>query len=616
MQRRRNEAALQRANDALESRVENRTRELAAANDELRRSQRRLADIIDFLPDATFAIDCQGHITAWNRSMEQLSGRKAVEMLGKGDYEYALCFYGVRRPILVDYALNPQLNVTGRYQVLDSRGDAVTAEAQAPAMGKDVVVWGAAKRLYDPEGNVIGAIESVRNITERKRQELDLQRAKEAAEAATVAKSAFLANMSHEIRTPLGAIVGFADMLAEGCTGTCPFGGELFHGYVDTIRRNSDHLLQLLGDILDLSRIEAGRMVIERIGCSPLDLVEDVRALMQARAADKGLRLDVEIRGPVPATVHSDPTRIRQILVNLAGNAIKFTATGGVRLEVSLLSDPAHGDGVGSATQCTIPRLQFDVIDTGIGLTQEQIAGLFQPFTQADTSTTRKYGGTGLGLAICKRLSTLLGGDIEVRSEPNHGSTFRFTIATGPLEGVPMVTSLEPRERSRSAGPSDHNHKCVCGVLADSRILLAEDGPDNQRLIGTILEKAGAKVTIVSNGQDAVDTALAAMANSPFDVILMDMQMPVLDGYDATRQLRSRGYAGTIIALTAHAMSGDREKCLAAGCNDFTTKPIRRENLLAILSATPGQGLSAGSGRARLRPSGATAGPGTPRAER
>ena len=391
------------------------------------------------------------------------------------------------------------------------------------------------------------------------------------AEDASQSKSAFLANMSHEIRTPMTAILGFADVLLES--------GDITHAPPETIeaartiKQNGEYLLRLIDDILDLSKIEAGKMTTERIAYSPCRLVTEVTSLVRVRADAKGLPLKIEYAGPIPETIQTDPTRLRQILINLLVNAIKFTEVGEVRLVIRFV-----GDGHAAA-------LQFDVVDAGIGMTAEQVVRLFQPFTQADASTTRKFGGTGLGLAICTRLAQLLGGDITVaETRPGAGTRMRVTVATGPLDGVRMIADPLAATVLTPAGASAHASAAPPG-LHGCRILMAEDGPDNQCLIVRLLQKAGAAVTVFENGRLAADAALAARETGrPFDVILMDMQMPVMDGYEATDLLRSAGYRGTIIALTAHAMASDRERCLAAGCDDYASKPIDRQRLLETIA--------------------------------
>jgi signal transduction histidine kinase/DNA-binding response OmpR family regulator len=409
---------------------------------------------------------------------------------------------------------------------------------------------------------------------------LALLEAQDAADAASQAKSEFLANMSHEIRTPMTAILGFTENLLDP-----NLSNQERHDAVLTVRRNGEHLLQVINDILDISKIEADKLEVEALQFSPIQVLADIKSLMRVRARSKGLSLEIEFAGSIPKTITSDPTRLRQILVNLVGNAIKFTKNGGVRVVVRLVP-PA-------VDECREPldtKVQFDVIDSGIGLTQEQIATLFQAFSQADTSTTRKFGGTGLGLMISQRLAGMLGGDITVESSLGKGSLFRATVATGPLDGIAMLAN--PLEESVIKHDSP-DHTVPAADTLDCRILLAEDGIDNQRLIAHILTKAGARITIVENGKLAVDVALeAGDAGQPYDSILMDMQMPVMDGYDAVRLLRQEGYTGAIIALTAHAMASDREKCINAGCDEYATKPIDRAKLIALINSHVSKGES------------------------
>ena len=425
------------------------------------------------------------------------------------------------------------------------------------------------KYAITPEDDAL--LESVANTTaqviEKVRADEELKQAKEDAESANKSKSQFLANMSHEIRTPMTAILGFADVLLEhGDLENAP--PERIEA-AQTIKKNGQYLISIINDILDLSKVEAGKMVVERLACNPCQIVADVASLVRVKADGQGLSFDAEYTGPIPETIQTDPTRLRQILINLIGNAIKFTEVGGVRLITSFIDDADE------------PLLRFDVVDSGIGMTAEQVAKLFQPFTQADSSTTRRFGGTGLGLTISKRFAQMLGGDITIQSEPGKGSTFRVTIATGPLDGVKMVG--DPGEATL-ARPEVAQPVAPMSDKLDCRILLAEDGPDNQRLISFVLSKAGAEVTIKENGQLAVDAALDAVERGcPFDVILMDMQMPVLDGYAAVGVLRGKGYTGPIIALTAHAMEGDRRKCINAGCDDYATKPIDRAKLIETI---------------------------------
>lgn len=403
----------------------------------------------------------------------------------------------------------------------------------------------------------------------------ELNEARHLAEEGTRAKSDFLAKMSHEIRTPMTAVLGYADLLLEQTTGTPALQEPL-----RTIKRNGEFLLEIINDILDLSKIEAGKLEIERVRCSPRQIAADVVGLMQIRAKEKGVKLLLEPPVAFPPFVESDPTRLRQMLLNLVSNAIKFTENG--RVTLNLKYEPSSTPTGGRSG-----TMSLTVSDTGIGITDAQLAKLFLPFTQADASTARQFGGTGLGLTICKRFAELMGGDILAESTEGEGSVFTIQLpvlalpAAEPLEARPMVPTLPLREPLVAA--KTPISLSVAG--RPCRILVAEDGPDNQKLLQFMLKKAGAHVTLVENGQLAVDAVEAAIAaQQPFDLVLMDMSMPVLDGYGASQQLRDRGHRLPIVALTAHAMSGDREKCLAAGCSDYATKPLNREVLLATLA--------------------------------
>jgi signal transduction histidine kinase/CheY-like chemotaxis protein len=399
---------------------------------------------------------------------------------------------------------------------------------------------------------------------------------REGAIAADRAKSEFLANMSHEIRTPMTAILGFTDILIQG------FADPEKINAAAIIKRNGEHLLEIINDILDLSKIDVGQFTVECESCSPSRIVADVVSLMRVRAEAKGLVLNVEFKGTIPETIVSSPLRLRQILINLVGNAIKFTEIGSVRLVVRLIGHKKSE-----------PRLRFDVIDTGIGISKEDMAKLFKPFTQVDSSFVRAAEGTGLGLAISRRLANMLGGELSVTSVPGKGSTFTVTIQTGPLDDAKMSEHRE--EAIPQSSPSAAQTIAKERPKLSGRILLVEDGPDNQRLIAFLLKRAGAEVVLAENGIMALEKIEQAMrelasrgeleSRAPFDVVLMDMQMPLMDGYEVTRRLRTMGYRHTIVALTAHAMSTDRQKCLDAGCDDYTTKPISEERLLATLAS-------------------------------
>jgi PAS domain S-box-containing protein len=398
-----------------------------------------------------------------------------------------------------------------------------------------------------------------------------LEKARAAAENANRAKSAFLANMSHEIRTPLTAILGYADLLREEESAT--ISPEQRTQTIDTIRRAGQHLLTIINDILDLSKIEAGRMSVERIETPLLGVLREVESFMRVRAAAGGLTLTTRLARPLPDRILSDPTRLRQILMNLVGNAVKFTEIG----SVTITADAVERDGQS--------RLVIDVEDTGAGLTEEQASRLFEPFSQADASTTRRFGGTGLGLTICRRLANIMGGDVTLhRTQPGRGSCFRVELPLVPAPSAAMVANLDALTAAPAPAPSQPR------VSLRGRILLAEDGPDNQRLIAFHLRNAGAEVAIADNGRIALEMIdRAAGGGAPFDLLLTDVQMPEMDGYTLARTLRERGSTLPIIALTAHAMAEDRERCLQAGCDDFATKPIDKPALLATCARWMGR---------------------------
>jgi len=534
---------LEAAHGELEVRVATRTAEIAQRNNEL-------AAILDGAIDGIFTIDATGIITSFNPSAQRIFGYRRADVVGRNalDLIVPLGQRAAARQMLEEYRRTGQSALLGK--LLETpvvRADRTTfpAELAATRVGID-----------DPPTFTI----FLRDITQRKQAEADLKRAIDAAQTANKAKSSFLANMSHEIRTPMTAILGYSDLMLDPQQTLSDR-----QDYMQVIHRNAAHLLDLINGILDLSKIEADKATIERIPVDTLKFLAEVVSLTRPRATDKNLKLEIKFASPVPARISTDPVALKQILLNLIANAIKFTASGFVRLT---LTCPG-----GQAGTC----LQFDIEDTGIGMTEQQMAHLFQAFSQADASTTRQFGGTGLGLAISRRLSQMLGGSVTVRSTPDTGSVFTVQIDVGSLQEAKMLDGLN--ESSLSGMTKDSKNKRRVNLRG--RILFAEDGPDNQRLIALHLRNAGAEVVIAENGQVALDL----IAREQFDLVLMDMQMPVLDGYSATAQLRRLGYKQPVIALTAHAMSSDRAQCLAAGCTDYLCKPIDRDKLLNVVAA-------------------------------
>jgi signal transduction histidine kinase len=386
-----------------------------------------------------------------------------------------------------------------------------------------------------------------------------LEEATRRAQAASKAKSEFLANMSHEIRTPMAGLLGYGELI---CDGTIPLEDRLRYGEI--IRKSGNHLLTVLNDILDISKIESGRLEVFTREVEPASIVSEVFEIMRSQAQEKGLEFAVEWAGPVPRVIQSDPQRLRQVLLNLVGNAIKFTEQGFVKMRVGTRSEP-EGD-----------YLCFDVVDSGIGVDAKYLPTLFEAFTQADSSSTREAGGTGLGLAISKRLALMLHGAIHVETTVGRGSTFSLWLHIDPVGSYELFRPSSG-ERAQAVAPM------VDPEPLNARVLLVEDGAVNQLLISTVLSKAGAQVSVSDDGRAGCRMAREAQAaGQPYDLILMDMQMPVMDGYAATTALRQAGIKTPIIALTAHAMAGDREKCIAAGCTDYATKPIDRVALIRI----------------------------------
>ena len=411
--------------------------------------------------------------------------------------------------------------------------------------------------IFDSAHNVSQVIEYCLDITERKQAEERLREAKQQAEAANIAKSQFLANMSHEIRTPMSVITGFADLLHSE---EDPDEQKI---YVDLIQKAGKSLLRIIDEILDVSRIEAGKLEIKIEDCSLDKLVSGIEVMMQPLATEEGLQFDVFRCGKLPDTIQTDSGRLRQCLINLIGNAIKFTERGHVHLKVSA-----------DHMQPT-PCLRFDVEDTGIGIPQDKHVAVFDTFSQADGSHTRQYGGTGLGLTITKQLAQLLGGDLSFTSEEGKGSVFSLVIPAG-VDAELSVLSGEGVQTKEAATKS---------VITDNlqfsgKVLVAEDSKSNQILVEKILQLYGLEVVIADNGKEAVEKTL----QGSFDLILMDIQMPGLTGIEATKKLREEGITTPIVALTAYAMPEDRANCMAAGCDDYISKPIDQNELRRVLN--------------------------------
>ena len=539
------------------------------AEEKLSKSEQKFRYLVETSSDWIWQVDINGVYTYSSPKAEELLGYKSEEVIGKR---------------FSDFAEEEEVNRFFK-QIRHSQKPFERFEKKCLHKdGRLVILESSGVPVYNSSGMVIGYQGIDRNITEWKKAEEKLRTAKEDAEqaqkqledlnrqleasvehanllaqeatVADLAKSQFLANMSHEIRTPMNAIIGFSQVLAEE-----KLTDEQKH-YIDIIRESAENLLQLINDILDFSKIEAGRLDIEIVDCSLGHLSAVIESLMRPPAMEKGLEFGVLYHGKLPAQIRTDPVRLRQCLINLINNAIKFTESGHVNINVRLNEIEAK------------PYIRFDIEDTGIGIPAEKQELIFEKFMQIDSSSTRKYEGTGLGLAITKQLAKLLGGKLSLTSEVGKGSVFSLVIPANvdvksqpAMDANSLINKLEQEpdilEKDKFTG----------------RVLVAEDSPTNQMLVNLLLERLGLEVTLVEDGKEAVRKGLA----QSFDLILMDIQMPNMNGYDATKTLRKNGVITPIVALTAHAMKGDKEKCISAGCDDYLAKPIKCKKLVQII---------------------------------
>jgi PAS domain S-box-containing protein len=496
-------------------------------------------DFIESLPALVWMADADGSIIYFNRQWYEFTGQSQQESMGLG---WENCCHAEDLP-----------NLRRLWKNAIDTGKPFEAEIRIKSQADGCYRWFLfkAQAITNSRGHVtqwLGLFSDIEKHGQHRVEVLqkELVHSRNAAQAANLAKSAFLANMSHEIRTPLGAILGFSELMMQKDQSPT----ELWNS-ICTIKRNGEHLYNLVSEILDLSKIEADKLEIENVSFELREILNHVKELLQYRAQEKGISLHFNIDNAVPGTVRTDPTRLKQVLLNIIGNAIKFTSKGGVEVRVSFQA----------------PYLRFNIVDTGIGIPQDHQDRLFKPFSQSDNSMNRRFGGTGLGLSLSKKLAKALGGDVILaRSEVNVGSHFVIMINAGVTQ-------------SSTADLTSHRTASILAAQKKSfrnlKLLLVDDSTDNLNLIRSILRPTEIQVTTAENGNEAVDKAL----EGDFDLVIMDIQMPQMDGFQATQALRKAGFRKPIVALTAHALKQDRELAFRAGFDDYLTKPINRSVL-------------------------------------
>tara|TARA_B110001454_G_scaffold16145_1_gene14520 strand:- start:13651 stop:16386 length:2736 start_codon:yes stop_codon:yes gene_type:complete len=528
-------------NEELEKRVRERTLELQERESQLRIITNSMPVMVAQLDKNERFLFANNFFCDWfQRSQDEIIKENFRSVLGEDRYPD-------NKPY-IDRALS---------------GETVTYERNSRSGNRQSILNITIVPEFDENSETEGFIVLASDVSNYKRIQEELKAAKIEAEVANETKSAFLANMSHEIRTPLGAVIGFSELLADDNMSASDRSKT-----IEIIKRNGRLLSTIINDILDLSKVEAGKMEIERVAVNLMETVNDITTLLNMEAAGKGIQLNVTVEGSIPSTIKTDPTRLRQILFNIVGNAIKFTQKGTVKLKIARAADPT--------------KIEFSIQDTGTGIAAEHAERLFSPFTQADVTTTRKFGGTGLGLVLSKKLANAMGGDVQlVASQLGKGSTFSVTIEHGQSDDKFLSPAIDTQKAAVKIAVSNSLGKQ--SELAGKTILVVDDSPDNVALIKWILKMAGAEVLTASNGREGIHKALGENVNT----VLMDLQMPEMDGYEATRELRKRGFVRPIVALTAHAMKEERKRCLENGFNEHVTKPIDKNNLIQLLSELP-----------------------------
>ncbi|WP_372883045.1 Hpt domain-containing protein [Psychromonas sp.] len=508
----------------------------------------RVRTALDTMAESLIILDKKMQIVLVNQSFSSLIDRPAEEMIG----QHINGFNWQRAPEQTDDISDPWVHAMDAGEVVLNR----MMKLETDENHSRTFMINCSPVLL-PGGKVGGVMVSLDDVTELEQKEIELRLAKNEAEQANRAKSDFLANMSHEIRTPMNAILGFTQLIMRDKSHL----QNSHMSYLNTISNSGEHLLGLINDILDLSKVESGKLEIEIIDCKPVNLIHQIVQVMRVKADEKGLAFNFVAKSSLPEVIKSDSGKIRQILTNLAGNAIKFTESGSVTILARMSADNEE-------------RLIIEVTDTGLGMTEEQAASVFDAFIQADSSITRKFGGTGLGLSISKRFANAMGGDIEVTSKKGEGSTFSLILDIEIADNTNWLTI----EDVNSLVIIDDEKKADNWLFPAAKVLVVDDGNENRELVRLVLEEQGLEIVTAVHGKDGLEK----LHENNFDLVLMDVQMPVMDGYAAVELMRKQGMLKPIVALTAHAMKGIEQRCLQAGYSHYMTKPIEINKLLSL----------------------------------
>ena len=511
--------------------------------------QQNLLNIINFLPDPTFVVNRERRVIAWNRAMERLTDKSSKSMLGKGSDVYANALYGHHRPILIDLFSEPDLGLNADILSLTSVSNALHAEVflESAYQGKGAYLWAQAATLYDTNGEMYGAIETIKDITQLKEAEQQMIQAREKAEQATQAKSEFLANMSHEIRTPMNAVIGFTELLENQIE------SPQHQSYLKTIKSAGMSLLMLINDILDLSKIEAGKMDLQIAPVNPHDLFEEIASIFQIKMQENNLEFLIEIDPDIPDALLLDGMRLRQLLFNLLGNAVKFTHDGYIKMKV----EKAYRT---QETSCL--ELVIKVQDTGIGIPKSEQDKIFHIFEQQANQSLKKYGGTGLGLSICKRLTKMMNGELLLESEVGKGSTFSIVLHN--------VSVAVQKVETKSAEKFD----VQTITLEPATILVVDDIVHNRAVVHENFVRTAITIKEACNGQEAVD----CVKQGGIDLVLMDIRMPVMNGFEAAEHIKAISDI-PIVALTASVLQSDYDKIKSSDFNGYLRKPVLRTDL-------------------------------------